>query len=152
MDTRQKRNFLNAGSALNFLAVIVILCASFFGAPSGQIQADQELQSKTTLSTTHSSTSMESLEPLFLFKLQRAITETQAKATNKPQFTGKLIGTAISGTNSQAMFQLPSGQIELKSIGDDIASARIEDIKESAVTLAFQGELLILTVDPGAGQ
>lgn len=151
MDTRQKRNLLHAGSALNFVSAFIILCASFFST-STQARIPGESLPKTTPAAARVFASIDSLEPLFQVKLQRPVTESQIKSANKPQFAGKLIGTAISASSNQAMFQLSSGQVELKSTGEEIAGARIEEIKENSVKLIFQGEFLTLTVDQGAGQ
>jgi hypothetical protein len=72
--------------------------------------------------------------------------EPHNRVTNSSRV--RLIGTILEAGHSVAVFLGPAGEVDIKSVGDDLEIAptgmRVEEIRLASVTLSYRGKSLTL--------
>ncbi len=95
-------------------------------------------------------------EPIWTIKLQLPLFESPPVQDNpnlvkRPRKLGiRLVGTAVDSSQTTAIFRLPSGGIQVKTVGESVGKAPdtaiVREIKEGTVVVEYAKELIELRV------
>ncbi len=149
---------LTLWSLTAILALAAAACA-FWGLTSPvTVDASAPDPRRSTPSTTQSASSalppLSAFEPLWSLPLRKPLTDssTTAGASNNTQPTppqpapGASLSFTLVGTigDSLAMIRTATGQIEVKSVGEESAGAKIVAIRPYQIDVQFNGQLMTL--------
>jgi hypothetical protein len=90
---------------------------------------------------------LESFRPVWAIDFRRPLFDGVKGPAAKATFAAKLAGTVVEPGFSQAMFNLPGGQVELHKIGDKVAGAEVIEIKSDSAVVLFEGQRLTLKLE-----